>query len=74
MTLDSFNRPGTGGQIAVLASDGQKHAIIFAEIVDLAADAEIDGGAPPESAPEAVEALSLLLAPVSDPCSPPSPP
>ncbi|MGA2400224.1 MAG: hypothetical protein ABSG91_00770 [Syntrophobacteraceae bacterium] len=74
VTLDSFNRAETGGQMAVLASDGQKHAIIFAERVDFTADVEIDTGSPAEKAPEAVETLSLLLAPVFDPCSPPSPP
>ena len=67
VALDAFNQAEAGGQMAVLASDGQKHAIIFAERVDFIADGEIE-------AREAVEALSHLLAPASEPCSQPFPP
>src|SRR5208337_2513537 len=42
VALDSFNQAEAAGQMAVLASDGQKHAILFAERADFIADAGIE--------------------------------
>ncbi len=74
VALDSFNQAGAAGQIAVLASDGEKHAILFAESADFIADAGIGGGPQAEGPREAVETLSCLLASVFEPCSQTLPP
>ena len=74
VALDSFNQAGAAGQIAVLASDGEKHAILFAESADFIADAGIRGGPQAEGPREAVETLSCLLASVFEPCSQTLPP
>ncbi len=74
VALDSFNQAEAGGQMAVLASDGQKHAIMFAEKVDFIADAGIEAVARADGPPcQVVETLSHLLAPVFEPCGQPAP-
>ena len=74
VALDSFNQAEAAGQMAVLASDGQKHAIMFAERADFIADAGIGGGFPAEGPCEAVETLSGILVPGFEPCSQTLPP
>jgi hypothetical protein len=57
----------TGAPMAVLASDGQTHTIIFCEIVNFIADAEISTGPPTGETLGPFESKSHLLAPVFDP-------
>jgi len=60
----------TNGPMAVLASDGQAHRIIFGEIVNFISDAEIVIGAPTEGSLGPFESKSHILIPVFDPSSP----
>ena len=74
VALDSFNQAEAPWQIAILASDGQKHAILFAESADFTADPGTDGRPQAEGAREAAETLSELLVPGFVPCSQVEPP
>jgi hypothetical protein len=74
VALDAFNQAEAGDQMAVLASDGQNHAIIFAEKVDFIADSGIAAGATVDGASEPDETLSHLLVPCCEPSSRPLPP
>ncbi|MGO9018652.1 MAG: hypothetical protein ACLQVJ_09920 [Syntrophobacteraceae bacterium] len=60
----------TSGPMAVLASDGQAHRIIFGEIVNFISDAEIDIGPPTEGSLGPFESKSHIRMPVFDPSSP----
>ncbi len=69
VALDSFNQAEAPWQMAVLASDGQRHAILFAEKADFVDDAGIEGGLQAERFRETVETLSNLLVPGFESCS-----
>ena len=74
VALDSFNQAEAPWQMAVLASDGQRHAILFAERADFIADAGTESGLQAEAPHEAVENLSDLLVPGFEPCDQSVPP
>ncbi len=56
--------------MAVLASDGQKHAVIFGERVDLVADVQMAAGAASEGDPDASESGQTLFTLAFDPGNP----
>ncbi len=58
------------GPMAVLASDGQTHRIIFGEIVNFISDVEIDIGPPTEASLGPFESKSHIRMPVFDPNRP----
>ncbi|MGA3116587.1 MAG: hypothetical protein ABSF90_19370 [Syntrophobacteraceae bacterium] len=60
----------TSGPMAVLASDGQAHRIIFGETVNFISDAEIGIGPPTEGSLGPFESKSHIRMPVFDPRSP----
>jgi hypothetical protein len=60
----------TGGPMAVLASDGQTHMVIFCEIVNFIADTEIIDGSQIDGPLGSFENKSHLLVPVFNPRSP----
>ena len=65
-----FDRSETCGQVAVLASDGNKHSVIFADSADLIADPQMAVGASNKGDPGASETLQSLFPLAFDPASP----
>ena len=65
-----FDRSETRGQVAVLASDGNRHAVIFADSADLIADPQMAAGAVDKGDLGASENLQALFPLAFDPARP----
>jgi hypothetical protein len=62
-----FERGESRGRVAVLASDGNEHAVLFADSVDLIADPQVAAGTSDNDDPGASETLRALFPLAFDP-------